>query len=148
MNDRPAQYDTLRTILFILGGLVAFMWFVELFDAVAPIQLDSYGIRPRTLEGLRNVALPLPARRFRPFAGKHGTLFDPRLPGTDARIAPLSDRDSVNHHHRWSGYLADRPHQFSPFRRKYFDFGYLGYLLLNGVLNAARARLPWLSSSY
>ncbi|MCO5183541.1 MAG: rhomboid family intramembrane serine protease [Anaerolineae bacterium] len=56
MNDRPAQYDTLRTILFILGGLVAFMWFVELFDAVAPVQLDSYGIRPRTLEGLRNVA--------------------------------------------------------------------------------------------
>jgi membrane associated rhomboid family serine protease len=41
---------------YLLGGIVAMLWVIELIDQVLwGVVFDSYGIRPRTLPGLRNI---------------------------------------------------------------------------------------------
>lgn len=48
----------LRNQAIILGGFVLFIWFVELIDLfVFKHALDAYGIRPRTISGLRGILL-------------------------------------------------------------------------------------------
>lgn len=48
--------ETLKSHLIILGGLVAFLWLVEVLDQVIfGGGLDVYGIRPRTTDGLRGI---------------------------------------------------------------------------------------------
>lgn len=41
----------------LVGGFVALLWVIEIVDAVSGNQLDGYGVRPRTDEGLVGVAL-------------------------------------------------------------------------------------------
>ncbi len=44
--------------LKLLGAIIALLWLIELFDLIAwGINLDLYGIHPRTWVGLRNVFL-------------------------------------------------------------------------------------------
>jgi membrane associated rhomboid family serine protease len=41
---------------YILGGIVVLLWVIELIDQILwGVAFDSYGIRPRTLPGLRNI---------------------------------------------------------------------------------------------
>ena len=48
--------QTVKTQAIILGGMVAFIWLVEIVDSlIFHGALDSFGIRPRTVEGLRGV---------------------------------------------------------------------------------------------
>jgi membrane associated rhomboid family serine protease len=47
---------TLRGQLIILGGFVALIWIVELVDwLILNGTLDAYGVRPRTITGLRGI---------------------------------------------------------------------------------------------
>jgi membrane associated rhomboid family serine protease len=47
---------TLRGQLIILGGFVAILWLVELIDWIFfHGALDAYGVKPRTLSGLRGI---------------------------------------------------------------------------------------------
>lgn len=42
----------------LLFGLLAIMWAVEVVDfLLSPVNLDSYGIRPRTMSGLAGILL-------------------------------------------------------------------------------------------
>lgn len=46
-------------------ALLAVMWLAEIADALLPLRLDAYGIRPRTAEGLTGIpAAPLLHRGF------------------------------------------------------------------------------------
>ncbi len=48
--------NTLKTHVVLLGGLIVFFWLVEAADAVIfDGSLDMYGVRPRTLIGLRGL---------------------------------------------------------------------------------------------
>ena len=48
--------NTLKTHVILLGGLIVFFWLVEAADAVIfDGSLDMYGVRPRTLIGLRGL---------------------------------------------------------------------------------------------
>ena len=47
----------LRTHVIILGGFVAVIWLLELFDQATRIALDHYGIIPRDIAGLRGVLI-------------------------------------------------------------------------------------------
>lgn len=48
--------QTLRGQLIILGGFVALIWIVELMDwVILKGALDAYGVRPRTVDGLRGI---------------------------------------------------------------------------------------------
>jgi membrane associated rhomboid family serine protease len=41
---------------YFLGGIAAIVWMIELIDQVLwGVAFDSYGVRPRTLPGLRNI---------------------------------------------------------------------------------------------
>lgn len=52
----PAAGRTLRSQVLILGGFVALIWFLELVDwLIFRGSLDSLGIQPRTLTGLRGI---------------------------------------------------------------------------------------------
>ena len=52
----PAAGRTLRGQVLILGGFVALIWFLELVDwLIFRGALDSLGIQPRTLAGLRGI---------------------------------------------------------------------------------------------
>lgn len=52
----PGIAQELKTQIFILGGLVAIMWFVEIVDLFFfRGRLDSYGIRPHSIVGLRGI---------------------------------------------------------------------------------------------
>ncbi len=44
----------LKVQIMVLGGLIAFMWLLEVIDLL-PVALDSFGVRPRTMVGLRNI---------------------------------------------------------------------------------------------
>ena len=51
-----AAVHTLRGQLIIVGGFVALIWVVELVDwFILNGALDAYGVRPRTVEGLRGI---------------------------------------------------------------------------------------------
>ena len=59
-NDDNRQIESLwnhmQTPLIILGGLVLFMWLVELVDFfLLDSSLDQYGIHPRTVRGLYGI---------------------------------------------------------------------------------------------
>lgn len=46
----------LKTQIFVLGGLVALMWVIEIIDLqFFGRRLDAYGIRPRSFIGLRGI---------------------------------------------------------------------------------------------
>lgn len=52
----PGIAQELKTQIFILGGLVALMWIVEIVDLFFfRGRLDSYGIRPHSIVGLRGI---------------------------------------------------------------------------------------------
>lgn len=57
MGERAgAVARTLRGQLILLGGFVAFIWLVELVDwVILDGALDAYGVKPRTLTGLRGI---------------------------------------------------------------------------------------------
>lgn len=51
-----AAARTLRGQLIILGGFLAIIWLVELADAIVfDGALDAYGVKPRTVSGLRGI---------------------------------------------------------------------------------------------
>ena len=48
--------NTLKTHVMLLGGIIVFLWLVEGVDAlIFNGSLDMYGVRPRTLVGLRGI---------------------------------------------------------------------------------------------
>ena len=59
-NERHINWievkETLKTQAIILGGMVVFIWLVEIVDSlIFNGALDSFGIRPRTVEGLKGI---------------------------------------------------------------------------------------------
>ena len=54
---RPSLLTTLRDHAVLLGLMVGAMWAIELIDQIPGTQLDSHGIRPRTVAGLGGIAL-------------------------------------------------------------------------------------------
>lgn len=59
IGDRAgAAAQTLRQQLMILGGFVAIIWLVEFVDWLfLDGALDAYGVKPRTVSGLRGILL-------------------------------------------------------------------------------------------
>ena len=48
--------NTLKTHVMLLGGIIVFLWLVEVVDAVIfHGSLDRYGVQPRTVIGLRGI---------------------------------------------------------------------------------------------
>lgn len=134
MTDRPAQFETFRIILAILGGILAAMLLFELFDAIAPVNLDAYGVRPRTLTGLRNIL-------FAPFLHVgFGHFFANAVPflvlgflvllqGLRRYLIVTGAALLVGGLGVWLIGPANSVHLGASI----LVFGYLGYLLLNGV---------------
>lgn len=54
--DTPTR-PTWRTAGLVVGSFVGVMWVLEIVDTVAGHRLDSYGVRPRTDEGLVGILL-------------------------------------------------------------------------------------------
>jgi membrane associated rhomboid family serine protease len=60
-NDRTGETisdigQTLKSQIIILGSMVALMWFLELIDGLFfSHSLDNWGIKPRTVVGLRGI---------------------------------------------------------------------------------------------
>lgn len=52
MQERSPQKDG----LLVVGAMVALMWLLEVVDVIAGHRLDAYGIEPRSLEGLPEIA--------------------------------------------------------------------------------------------
>ena len=52
--QRPSLADPLRPVLVVVG-MLALMWLVELVDLVPGTGFDSWGIEPRTVDGLVGV---------------------------------------------------------------------------------------------
>ncbi len=58
MYMRPTLIETIKAHAGLLFGLLAVMWGVEILDFLLPfIDLDRFGIRPRTTGGLLGIAL-------------------------------------------------------------------------------------------
>lgn len=59
--ERRQIWHDFRTQILILGGFVAFMWGLEIIDTILTFisgyqePLNQFGVRPRTLVGLRNI---------------------------------------------------------------------------------------------
>jgi membrane associated rhomboid family serine protease len=51
-NEGKGFAHELGTQLLTLGGLVALMWAIEFVDQIPGLNLDAYGIRPRSIPGL------------------------------------------------------------------------------------------------
>ena len=47
--------DSLQAALTIIGGIVAFLWIVEVIDTIDKHRLDAWGVRPHTVVGLRGI---------------------------------------------------------------------------------------------
>lgn len=47
----------LRRVVIAVGLFVAFLWLIKIIDAVFALELAQYGIKPRTLSGLRGILL-------------------------------------------------------------------------------------------
>ena len=73
--DRSAVSNKLKTPALILGGFVAIIWFIAILDwLIFDGSLNTYGVRPRSLLGLRGVL-------FMPFLhGGFGHLIANTLP--------------------------------------------------------------------
>ncbi len=54
--EKPSLAEPFGPLL-IVGGMLAAMWVLEIIDLLPGVDLDSWGIRPRTLRGL--VGIPL-----------------------------------------------------------------------------------------
>jgi membrane associated rhomboid family serine protease len=55
MSEMQALKRELKAQAFILGGVVALLWVIEVVDAVVGQRLDVLGVIPRTAIGLRGV---------------------------------------------------------------------------------------------
>jgi membrane associated rhomboid family serine protease len=56
-NNLPSIGQELNSHAIVLGGFLMFMWLLEVFDWLTPgFALDAYGVRPRTILGLRGIA--------------------------------------------------------------------------------------------
>ena len=54
-SPTSALGDSLQAALMIIGGIVAFLWIVEVIDTIDKHRLDAWGVRPHTLVGLRGI---------------------------------------------------------------------------------------------
>ena len=54
-SRKSADPDGLGNGLRIVGGLVVFMWGLEVVDWMLGHPLDAYGIQPRSIEGLWHI---------------------------------------------------------------------------------------------
>lgn len=59
-NERQINWvevkQTIRTQIILLGGMIVFIWVVEIVDTlIFQGGLDTNGIRPRTIDGLRGI---------------------------------------------------------------------------------------------
>jgi membrane associated rhomboid family serine protease len=55
---RPSLFDSIKSHAGLLFGLLALMWGIEILDFLLPIiQLDRFGIRPRSIAGLPGIIL-------------------------------------------------------------------------------------------
>jgi membrane associated rhomboid family serine protease len=54
-SEAKAIAREFKAQVLILGGLVALMWGIEIVDQILLGSLDIYGIKPRTLIGLRGI---------------------------------------------------------------------------------------------
>jgi membrane associated rhomboid family serine protease len=53
---RHRELDHWQLTLLLVGGFVALLWVVEAVDALLPADLDQWGVRPRSDEGLVGIA--------------------------------------------------------------------------------------------
>jgi membrane associated rhomboid family serine protease len=55
---RPSLFDSIKSHAGLIFGLLALMWGIEILDFLLPIiQLDRFGIRPRSIAGLPGIIL-------------------------------------------------------------------------------------------
>ena len=55
MTEPTTRNSPLQSALVVVGGLLALMWGLEIFDAATLNALDSYGIEPRQASDLPNI---------------------------------------------------------------------------------------------
>lgn len=56
MPETPRRQSPLKSALAVVGGLLVIMWGLEILDAVTLNALDAYGIEPRRVSDLPNIA--------------------------------------------------------------------------------------------
>ena len=135
--DRPKRGElSIQQSGRIIGGMVAVLWAIEVIDTIVNHRLDRYGVRPRSVRGLRGIPLaPLLHANFRHLIGNTIPLAAmgwlvliggvQRLVRNTIVIAVISGLGmwlfggSNTVHIGASGVV----------------FGYLGYLLLRGVFS-------------
>lgn len=59
LNSRPRGVTQMRNHFYAIGILIGAMWAIFLINAVLPIDLNQWGLRPRSLRGLIGIpAMP------------------------------------------------------------------------------------------
>lgn len=145
MSKRQARSmaQELKAQVFVLGGLVALMWAVEILDLfLFRGRLDAYGIRPRNFVGLRGIL-------FSPFLhGGLGHLIANTIPfltlGWLIMLRETSDFFSVTVITMlvsgFGTWLTGSPYSIH-IGASGLIFGYFGFLLLRGYFERSFAAI-------